>query len=179
SSARPRRPPPTKRLHPRSHPAGARPDAAVQPPARRSARRREQEEVRAYLTEAQYAWASELARAMPGLSCTISDVVRLALDELRSRYPSSRKLEAALREHVWRDRAAQPGQLQLPGLRLRSHSAPAPRSPRQAQAVRQEGKIPVLVVADHPTFRAGLTGVLSGQPDIEVVGEVGDPAAAV
>ena len=116
---------------------------------------------------------------MPGLSCTVSDVIRLALDELRSRYPSSKKLEAALREHVWRDRAEQPGQLQLPGVRLRSLSAPAPRSRRQAQAVRQEGKIPVLVVADHPTFRAGLTGILSGRSDIEVVGEVGDPAAAV
>jgi DNA-binding NarL/FixJ family response regulator len=116
---------------------------------------------------------------MTGLSCTISDVVRLALDELRNRYPSPKKLEAALREHVWRDRAGQVGQLQLPGVRLQSVSPPHPRTARPAQAIDREGPIQVVVVADHPTFRAGLTGVLAGRSDIEVVGEVGDVAAAL
>jgi DNA-binding NarL/FixJ family response regulator len=45
--------------------------------------------------------------------------------------------------------------------------------------VAPEEPIRVLVVADHPTFRAGLTGVLAGRSDIEVVGEVGDVEGAI
>jgi len=160
----------------------------VRPSARRDATAREQGEVTAYLTEAQYAWASELAQAMSGLNCTMSDVVRLALDELRSRHPSPKRLEAALREYVWREREGNAVSPELPGVRL--HALPAPRrragQAQQAapavqaeEAAGQAGPIRVLVVADHPTFRAGLRSVLAGRTDVEVVGEGGDLEAAL
>lgn len=37
----------------------------------------------------------------------------------------------------------------------------------------------VLVVDDHPVVRAGMVGLLSGEPDLEVVGEAADGAVAV
>ncbi|WP_285821161.1 response regulator transcription factor [Cellulosimicrobium sp. Marseille-Q4280] len=37
----------------------------------------------------------------------------------------------------------------------------------------------VLVVDDHPVVRSGLVGMLSAEPDLEVVGEAGDGAQAV
>lgn len=37
----------------------------------------------------------------------------------------------------------------------------------------------VLIVDDHPVVRAGLTGMLSGQPDLEVAGEAADGLEAV
>ena len=37
----------------------------------------------------------------------------------------------------------------------------------------------VVVVDDHPVVRAGLVGLLSGEPDLEVVGEAADGAAAL
>ena len=43
--------------------------------------------VTAVLTEQQYAWAQEvvLSGAMEGLTCSVSTVIRLALEELRER----------------------------------------------------------------------------------------------
>jgi len=40
-------------------------------------------------------------------------------------------------------------------------------------------KIRILIVDDHPVVRAGLRMLLSGQPDIEVVGEAYDGATAI
>jgi DNA-binding NarL/FixJ family response regulator len=40
-------------------------------------------------------------------------------------------------------------------------------------------KIRLLVVDDHPVVRAGLCALLSAQPDMEIVGEASDGAAAV
>ena len=38
--------------------------------------------------------------------------------------------------------------------------------------------IRLLVVDDHPVVRAGIVGLLAGEPEIEVVGEAGDGAQA-
>jgi DNA-binding NarL/FixJ family response regulator len=115
---------------------------------------------------------------MSGLNCTMSDVVRLALDELRNRHPSTKKLEAALREHVWREREGNPEHPPLPGVRLHSRPTPRSRAPRPEPVTETRDPIRVLIVAEHPTFRAGLTGVLAGRTDLEVVGEVGGMQAA-
>ena len=40
-------------------------------------------------------------------------------------------------------------------------------------------RVRVLVADDHPIVRAGIVGLLAGEPSIEVVGEAGDGAAAV
>lgn len=45
--------------------------------------------------------------------------------------------------------------------------------------VTDDGPVRVLLVDDHEMMRAGLAGVLAADPDIEVVGEAGDGAAAV
>src|ERR1700716_692560 len=62
--------------------------------------------VTAVITDQQYTWAQEvvLSGAMEGLTCSVSTVIRLALEELRERHPSPNKLEAALRAHLWRER---------------------------------------------------------------------------
>ena len=43
----------------------------------------------------------------------------------------------------------------------------------------REKRVRLLIVDDHPVVRAGLWGMLSGQPDFEVVGEAGNGAQAV
>lgn len=42
-----------------------------------------------------------------------------------------------------------------------------------------EQRIRTLIVDDHPLYRLGLRMILSREPDIDVVGETGDPADAV
>lgn len=41
------------------------------------------------------------------------------------------------------------------------------------------GPVRVLVADDHPVVRAGIVGLLAGEPDVEVVGEAGDGEEAV
>jgi len=40
-------------------------------------------------------------------------------------------------------------------------------------------KIRLLIADDHPIFRQGLRGILSDEPDVEIVGEVGDGNQAI
>ena len=63
-------------------------------------------------------------------------------------------------------------------------STPAAEGPGKAESASHmesaaAGKISVLLADDHPVLRHGLTKVLEEQPDIHVVGEVGDGRAAV
>lgn len=51
--------------------------------------------------------------------------------------------------------------------------------PSAGAADGQGTTVRVLVVDDHDLFRSGLATLLSGQPDIDVVGEAGDGLAAV
>ncbi|WP_425954815.1 response regulator [Xylanimonas sp. McL0601] len=46
-------------------------------------------------------------------------------------------------------------------------------------AAKAVGTVRVLVADDHPVVRSGLVGMLTVEPDVEVVGEVADGAAAV
>jgi DNA-binding NarL/FixJ family response regulator len=119
---------------------------------------------------------------MTGLNCTVWDVIRLALDELRDRHPSAKKLEAALRQHLWRERERNEGHVHPPRLPARR---PAPRRSAvlagadSPKLVEKRDSIRVLIVDDHPTVRAGLASVLAAEGDIEVVGELDDGKAAV
>ncbi|MBS0657074.1 MAG: response regulator transcription factor [Verrucomicrobia bacterium] len=58
--------------------------------------------------------------------------------------------------------------------------APAPAAPKKA--LRQTSlptKRRLALVDDHPMMRAGLAQLINRQPDLEVVGEAGDPATAL
>jgi DNA-binding NarL/FixJ family response regulator len=140
------------------------------------------------LTDQQCAWAWQVAerRSLKGLNCSVSDVVRLALDELRDRYPSTKTLEAALREHVWRELGTEPRRVRPSGPaapppalgRRRPLARPtaamlARRAPPPGEAVR------VLVVDHDATIRRGLRRALAGAEDIALVGELGDAGAAL
>ena len=46
-------------------------------------------------------------------------------------------------------------------------------------AVRDPARRRILVVDDHPVVCEGVRNLLAGQPDLQVVGEAGDPGAAV
>ena len=139
------------------------------------------QEITARLTGPQYAWVRELALAMTGLNCTVSDVIRLALDELHDRHPSAKKLEAALRQHVWRERGTNGSQAHPPRSPARRQPPPRPGVARAAPLppIEKKDTIRVLIVDDNPTVRAGLASVLAAEGDIEVVGELGDGPAAV
>jgi DNA-binding NarL/FixJ family response regulator len=137
------------------------------------------EEIAAYLSGSQYEWARELALAMAGLDCTVSDVIGLALDELRDRHPSAKKLEAALRRHLWQER--QGGGSEAHGVRvpLRSRPAEPSRASRRPVPRRVEREVVrVLLVHGQPALRAGLGRMLAGEDGIEVVGELGDVRSA-
>ncbi|MBO0687155.1 MAG: response regulator transcription factor [Candidatus Dormibacteraeota bacterium] len=108
---------------------------------------------------------------MNGLNCTASEVVRLALDELRDRHPSSTRLEAALRKYLWQERGRQGGAAGLVGVSLR-RQAGVGTGPARGHAVR------VLVVEAHPVLRAGLGSLLAGRNGIEVVALLDDFEAA-
>lgn len=51
--------------------------------------------------------------------------------------------------------------------------------PDSAGGVDDVARVRVLVADDHPIVRAGIVGLLAGEPSIEVVGEAGDGAVAV
>lgn len=51
--------------------------------------------------------------------------------------------------------------------------------PDSAGEVDGVARVRVLVADDHPIVRAGIVGLLAGEPSIEVVGEAGDGAVAV
>lgn len=136
----------------------------------------------AVLTEQQYAWAQEvvLSGAMEGLTCSVSTVIRLALEELRERHSSSKKLEAALRAHIWRERVPETQRMPL-SRPLRAASpktrAVAPRPTGQVAEVATGTR--VLLVVEQPMLRAGLRSVLSEAEDVSVTGQESDVAAAL
>lgn len=62
--------------------------------------------------------------------------------------------------------------------------APEPVQPGRVAEVGRRGREPaapirVLIADDHPILRAGIAGVLSDEPDIEIVGEASDGDAAI
>jgi DNA-binding NarL/FixJ family response regulator len=138
--------------------------------------------VTAVLTEQQFKWAQEvvLSGAMEGLTCSVSTVIRLALDELRQRHPASKKLEAALRAHIWRERVPDADRLAIsrplrsPPARLRS---PAPRRP--VPAVESAPQLKVLLAVEQSMSRAGLRSFLGDAPDVVVTAEVDKAEAAL
>jgi DNA-binding NarL/FixJ family response regulator len=137
--------------------------------------------VTAVLTEQEYTWAQEvvLSSAMEGLTCSVSTVIRLALEELRQRHPSSKKLEAALRAHIWRERVPETDRIPL-SRPQRSVSARA----RSAAPVRSGATQPrrltrVLLVVEQPMLRAGLGSLLGEAVDLSVAGSLDRAAAAL
>jgi DNA-binding NarL/FixJ family response regulator/Arc/MetJ-type ribon-helix-helix transcriptional regulator len=138
--------------------------------------------VTAVLTEQQHRWAEEvvLSGAMEGLTCSVSTVIRLALEELRERHPSPKKLEAALRAHIWRERVPEAEHVSLaapqrpPAVRTRV-TGRAPAKPETVPAT----PVRVLLVVEQAMLRAGLRSILGGAPEVTVVGELHDADAAL
>ena len=64
-----------------------------------------------------------------------------------------------------------------------SSSASAPGSAGPAQACSapraDDRRVRLLVVDDHPVVRSGIVGMLSGEPDLQVVGQAADGAEAI
>lgn len=146
--------------------------------------------VTAVLSDDQYAWAQEvvLSGAMAGLSCSVSTVIRLALEELRGRHPSAKKLEAALRAHIWREGVTKLDRVQVPGDVASGVTAvrrpqPQPRrvsgQPPSAAPPEQPRTIRVLLAVEQAMLRAGLRTLLLDASDITVVGEATDVSTAV
>lgn len=159
--------------------------AAARPDEKRQSRTEDgYRRVTAVLSDQQYAWAQEvvLSGAMAGLNCSVSTVVRLALDELRQRHPSAKRLEAALRAHIWREGVTKPDRLPLPPPRREVVSGrPVGRAAERPPAARPLEKVPpvrVLLVVDQALLRAGLRTLLADTPDVSLVGEVTDAGSA-
>jgi DNA-binding NarL/FixJ family response regulator/Arc/MetJ-type ribon-helix-helix transcriptional regulator len=146
--------------------------------------------VTAVLTEQQHRWAEEvvLSGAMEGLTCSVSTVIRLALEELRERHPSPKKLEAALRAHIWRERVpeAEPvsaaSAQRSSGARSRFVSRTQARPP-QAPVAAPPGRAPepakVLLMIEQAMLRAGLRSFLGDAPDMSLVAELQEADAAI
>ena len=64
-----------------------------------------------------------------------------------------------------------------------SSSASAPGSADPAQVCSapraDDRRVRLLVVDDHPVVRSGIVGMLSGEPDLQVVGQAADGAEAI
>ena len=138
--------------------------------------------VTAVLTEQQYAWAQEvvLSGAMEGLTCSVSTVIRLALDELRERHSSSKKLEAALRAHIWRERVPETDRLPLSRPLRAAPARTRPVTPRRvAKGAQAAAATRVLLVVEQPMLRAGLRSVLGEAADVSVTDVVAEAAAVL
>jgi hypothetical protein len=59
------------------------------------------------LSPEQQAWAEEVVSSptLDGLACSVADLLRLGLEELRRSRPSRVRLERAIRAQVWRQRS--------------------------------------------------------------------------
>jgi DNA-binding NarL/FixJ family response regulator/Arc/MetJ-type ribon-helix-helix transcriptional regulator len=130
------------------------------------------------LTEQQYEWAERLIAALKGLQCSISHVIRLALDELRARHSSAKGFEATLRSQVWRELEGHP-ELEpkrrpatiAPNRRLSAAAAPS-AVPHGGEVIR------VLIVDDHELVRAGLRATLTGA-GFDVAADVSEAQGAI
>jgi DNA-binding NarL/FixJ family response regulator/Arc/MetJ-type ribon-helix-helix transcriptional regulator len=138
--------------------------------------------VTAVLTEQQYTWAQEvvLSGAMEGLTCSVSTVIRLALDELRQRHSSPKKLEAALRAHIWRERVPETDRLPLSRPQAVAAARTRPVTPRRPEnRAEPAAGTRVVLVVEQPMLRAGLRSVLAEAADLSVSEDVGGAAAAL
>ena len=62
-----------------------------------------------------------------------------------------------------------------------SASAPGSAGPAQVYSAPRadDRRVRLLVVDDHPVVRSGIVGMLSGEPDLQVVGQAADGAEAI
>lgn len=157
----------------------ARPSAAGRRSTRQVPQHTPYRRVTVLLTEQQIAWAEHLIDAMKGLRCSISHVLRLALEELRSRYSSAKGLEAALRRHVWRELEAHPERARWTRPERRPQPRGRIRTRTRDTAARASDLVRVLIVDDHALLRAGLRTALAEATDLVVVGELSDADAAL
>jgi DNA-binding NarL/FixJ family response regulator len=137
--------------------------------------------VTAVLTEQEYTWAQEvvLSGAMEGLTCSVSTVIRLALEELRERHSSSKKLEAALRAHIWRERVPETDRIPLARPQRSVPARARPAATGRSGAGQAAPLTRVLLVVEQPMLRAGLRSVLGEAADVSVVDSVDRAAPAL